>query len=80
MKVTKEIFLSEFEFWGNAKINREHLTTEELDTIESCISEDGAEWSETAVNDFIAFDEETWLEWIDVSQEEWDARFREGAE
>lgn len=80
MKVTKEVSLSEFEFWSGAKTNREHLTTEELNTIENCISEDGTEWSETAVNDFIWFDEETWLEWIGVSQEEWEARFREGAE
>jgi len=80
MKVTKEVSLSEFEFWGSAKINREHLTTKELDTIEDCISEDDTQWSETEVNDFISFDEEIWLEWIGVSQEEWDARFREEAE
>lgn len=75
MTMTVERNLKDFEFWGNAALVAEKLTTKELDTIEE-ILEQMADcgndlWSETQINDFFAFDFEDFCEgWIGVSYEE----------
>lgn len=79
MTMTVERNLKDFEFWGNAALVAEKLTTKELDTIEETLEQIigyGNElWSETRVNDFLAFDFEDFCEeWIGVSYEELMAR------
>lgn len=75
MTMTVERNLKDFEFWGNAALVAEKLTTEELNTIEETLEQIigyGNElWSETQVNDFMAYDFEYHCEeWIGVSYEE----------
>lgn len=77
MKVYREISLTDFEFWGGAKSRVEKLTERELLTIEDFINdfESELDWSETMINDFFWFDEEIWLEWLGITEEEWEERF-----
>lgn len=79
MTMTVERNLKDFEFWGNAALVAEKLTTKELDTIEETLEQIigyGNElWSETQVNDFLAFDFEYWCEdYIGITYEELMAR------
>lgn len=72
MKIYKEISLKDFEFWSGARDFREKLTDEEMDTVESIMVEDGFThyWSETMINDFFWFDQDTVAEWLDTTEEE----------
>ena len=79
MTMTVERNLKDFEFCGNAALVAEKLTTEELNTIEETLEQIigyGNElWSETPVNDFLAFDFEYWCEdYIGITYEELMAR------
>ena len=61
MKVFTEIELRNFEFWSGAKYTAEHLTDNELDTIEAILEDeypDGLD--ETKINDIFWF-EEDWI-------------------
>lgn len=61
MKVTKELSLSNFDFWGGAKERAEMLTTDELNSIECMIEDlypDGVD--ATQINDIFWFD----FDWI----------------
>lgn len=65
MKITKEISLKEFPFWGGAKNNAALLTDEEFALIEESLEEicpNGM--GETEVNDFFWFDSDTYAEWL----------------
>ena len=65
MKIYIEKSLSNFEFWSGAKDTIKYLTDEELDTIESILEDwypDGM--SETEINDFFWFEEDTIAEWL----------------
>ena len=66
MRVYKEVNATNFEFWAGAKDTVKYLTNAEIDTIfdllEECSGEEGM--SETAVNDFFWFEEETIAEWL----------------
>ena len=65
MKIYSEKSLRDFEFWSGAKDRVKYLTEEELDTIEGMLEElypDGM--SETTINDFFWFDEDTLAEWL----------------
>lgn len=71
MRVYKEVNNSyDFGFWSGAKDTVKYLTAKEIETIfdllDDCDSGDGM--SETAVNDFFWFEDDTiaqWLGWTD---------------
>lgn len=61
MKVTKELSLSNFDFWGGAKDRAQMLTTDELNEIERQLEDvypDGMD--ETQINDIFWFD----FDWV----------------
>lgn len=66
MKIYTEKSLNDFEFWSGAKDTVKYLTGSELDTIESmledCAPEDG--YSDTDINDFFWFEDDTIAEWL----------------
>ena len=65
MKIYSEKSLRGFEFWSGAADHAAHLTGEELDTIEAMLEETNEDgMSETEVNDFFWFDEDTIAEWL----------------
>lgn len=68
MKVYKEVYsANDFDFWGGAKDTVKYLSDDEIETVFS-ILDDGDEMSETAVNDFFWFEDDTiadWLGWPD---------------
>lgn len=74
MTITNEIKLRDFHFWGGAVERANKLTPEELDSIEDMISYDNESWSSTEVNDYIWFEEETYVPLLGISAEEWEAR------
>lgn len=68
MKIYTEESLRNFEFWSGACDRVKYLTDEELDTIESILEEcnpDGM--TETEINDFFWFEEDTIAEWLGYS-------------
>lgn len=66
MKYYVEESLRNFKFWNGAKDTVDELTLEDLDIIESCL-DDGGEWSDTAINDFFWFENDTIAEWLGYS-------------
>ena len=65
MKVYKEVSGYEFEFWSGAKDRANYLTYDEIEKVFSILEEiypDGM--SETEVNDFFWFEEDTIAEWL----------------
>ena len=65
MKVYREVSAYEFEFWSGAKDRANYLTYDEIEKIFSMLEEiypDGM--SETEVNDFFWFEEDTIAEWL----------------
>ena len=65
MRIYKEENISNFEFWSGAKDTAKYLTDDELDQIEEMLEEqypDGM--SETELNDFIWFEDDTIAEWL----------------
>ena len=66
MKIYTEESLNNFEFWDGAKDRVKYLTESELETIEAiledCAPEDG--YSDTAINDFFWFEDDTIAEWL----------------
>ena len=67
--------LRDFDFWGGATYRARNLTPEQLDIIEKNLEEMYGDEipDETEINDFIWFEEETYLQWLGISEEEWDA-------
>ena len=67
MKVYREVSGRDFEFWSGAKSTVKYLTGEEIDRIfdelES-INCDSDTMSETEVNDFFWFEDDTIAEWL----------------
>lgn len=67
MKVYKEVCsANDFDFWSGARDTVKYLTDDEIETIfsllDDCDSGDGM--SETAVNDFFWFEDDTIAEWL----------------
>ena len=65
MKAYSETSLRDFEFWSGARDTVKYLTDDELDQIELMLEEinhDGM--SETEINDFFWFEEDTIAEWL----------------
>ena len=57
--------LTEFKFWSGAKDTVKYLTLEELDSVESILDDLYPEGiSETDLNDFFWFDNDTIAEWL----------------
>lgn len=68
MKIFKEESLTNFNFWSGARDTVKYLTTDELETIESILEDTNPEGlSETAINDFFWFEEDTIAEWLGYS-------------
>ena len=65
MKILKEESLTNFNFWSGAKDTVKYLTTEEIEIIESILEDGNPEgMSETEINDFFWFEENTIAEWL----------------
>ena len=65
MKLYKEESISNFDFWSGAKDTAKYLNEGELDIIEEMLEEqypDGM--SETELNDFFWFEDDTIAEWL----------------
>lgn len=65
MKIYTEENLRNFEFWSGAEDTVKYLTYEELDKIEEMLEELNPNgMSETEVNDFFWFEDDTIAEWL----------------
>lgn len=65
MKVYKEVSGYEFEFWSGAKDRANYLTYDEIEKVFSILENIYPEgMSETEVNDFFWFEEDTIAEWL----------------
>lgn len=80
MKMYREESLRNFEFWSGAKDRANVLTDEQFDQIEAMLEEIEPEegWSETAINDFFWFEEDTIAEWLGFEDFEALERFNNG--
>ena len=71
MTITKEIRLSQFEFWSGAKKFAEQLTYTELNELEGYIEDFLIEnLTETDINDLFWFEDEMICEWLDLDIDE----------
>ena len=71
MKYTKELNLSQFEFWSGAKDFADQLTYKELDQLEHCIADLYTDPpSETEINDLFWFEDEMLCEWLGLDPDE----------
>ena len=71
MTITKEIRLTQFEFWSGAKQFAEQLTHSELNQLEGYIEDfyiDGI--TETDINDLFWFQDEEVCEWLGLDIDE----------
>ena len=71
MTITKEIRLTQFEFWSGAKQFAEQLTYSELNQLEGYIEDffiDGL--TETDINDLFFFKDEQVCEWLGLDIDE----------
>lgn len=68
MKLYTEKDLIDFDFWSGAKDTVKYLTYKELNQIQSMLEEIYPEgMSETELNDFFWFEEDTIAEWLGYS-------------
>lgn len=69
MKVYREVYSdNDFDFWSGARDTVKYLTEEEVEQIFSILEECYPEgMSETEVNDFFWFEDETIAEWLNYS-------------
>lgn len=68
MRIIKEESLTNFEFWSGAKDTVKYLTNSEIDTVENMLEELNPEgMTETEINDFFWFEEDTIAEWLGYS-------------
>ena len=68
MKIYTEKSLNEFDFWSGAKDTVKYLTEDEINQIETILEDsfpDGM--SETEINDFFWFENDTIAEWLGYS-------------
>lgn len=71
MKIHTEKSLANFDFWGGATYTTDKLTFEELEQLDSALSElypDGID--ETHLNDIFAFDADWILQLIGLTEED----------
>ena len=68
MIIKKEERLSNFKFWSGAVDTAKYLTDDEFNTIEVILEESNPEgMTETEINDFFWFEEDTIAEWLGYS-------------
>lgn len=68
MKMYKEESLTNFNFWSGAADTVKYLTHDEINTIESILEDSNPEGlSETEINDFFWFENDTIAEWLGYS-------------
>jgi hypothetical protein len=68
MKIYSEKSLNDFDFWSGAKDTVKYLTSDEIDQIESMLEESNPDgMSETEINDFFWFEDDTIAEWLGYS-------------
>ena len=69
MKITKELDLTNFEFWGGAKSFADKLTCSELKELGAIIEDiyNDEDITETQLNDIFWFDDEMLCEWINLN-------------
>lgn len=80
MKIYTEKSLKDFEFWSGAKDTVKYLTEDEINQIESILEDSFPEgMSETEINDFFWFEEDTIAEWLDYQSFD-DIMYRENNE
>ena len=60
--------LENFEFWSGGKDRFESLTPEDIDTIFEYL--DGEEMTDTQLNDFFWFEDNTYAEWLGYNSAE----------
>lgn len=75
MKIYKEVDCTSFEFWSGAVDTVKQLTSRELEKVweelENCWVENDEVPSETDINDFFWFENDTIAEWL--GYEDWEA-------
>lgn len=80
MKIYAEKSLNEFDFWSGAKDTVKYLTEDEINLIESILEDSFPEgMSETEINDFFWFEEDTIAEWLGYQSFD-DIMYRENKE
>ena len=69
MRITKELDLTNFEFWSGAKLFADKLTYTELKELEPIIEDiyNDEDITETQLNDLFWFDDELLCEWININ-------------
>ena len=61
--------------WGGAEDRIQELTSDQLDDLENVLEDyfaDNDDITDATINDFIWFEEDTWRDWIGLSDEEED--------
>lgn len=80
MKIYSEKSLNEFDFWSGAKDTVKYLTEDEINQIETTLEDCFPEgMSETEINDFFWFEDDTIAEWLGYQSFE-DIMYRENNE
>ena len=68
MKIYTEKSLNDFDFWSGAKDTVKYLTEDEINQIENILEDCFPEgMSDTEINDFFWFEEDTIAEWLGYS-------------
>ena len=80
MKIYSEKSLNDFAFWSGAKDTVKYLTEDEINQIETTLEDCFPEgMSETEINDFFWFEDDTIAEWLGYQSFE-DIMYRENNE
>jgi len=70
MKITKNINLTDFEFWSGAKTFADKLTYNELNSIQDILEDENTNFTETEINDLFWFDDEYICELLNLDIDE----------
>ena len=76
MKIFKDMYLKDFEFWNDAADNVAKLTDEELDQLEDILSYKDEFWNATELNDLFRFEFATVCEWLGLDYDDENDTFR----
>lgn len=70
MKITKNINLTDFEFWSGAKTFADKLTYNELNLIQDILEGENTNFTDTEINDLFWFDDEYICELLNLDIDE----------
>lgn len=70
MYIIREYCLRDFEPWAGAKAVYNRFTADELERLEEFFTEIKESWTETEINDEFWFNDETLLEILGISEDE----------